>query len=159
MSKQDIADFCNTYNACSDGRDWALDNCDSMHDVWLTARLDWLGWVATRPGVLSERDLRLFACWCARQVWHLLTDERSKNAIVVAEKYAVGEATTDELDLAWAAPEWSAAACAAATWAAKAAAEADAVWAAAVWAAAAQKVAQAEYLRERFNPFLKEGTK
>jgi len=185
MSRHEVVDFCHTHYACADGRDWALNSCDSMHEVWLKARPDWVVWVATRQGVLPERDLRLFACWCARQVWHLLTDERSKNAVIVAEKYAVGEATTDELKAAcaetWAAEaaaaeaaltaeacaEWSSAAAAAAEaaeacveWSAAAAA---AEWAACAWAAeeeeVAAKLAQAAYLRERFSPFLKEGKK
>jgi hypothetical protein len=45
----------------------------------------------------NEKNLRLFACWCVRQIWHLLTDERSRNAVTVAEKYANGEATQEEL--------------------------------------------------------------
>ena len=50
----------------------------------------------------AERDklARLFACWCVRQIWHLLTDERSRTAIEVAERYAVGEATHDDLKAA-----------------------------------------------------------
>jgi len=50
----------------------------------------------------AERDklARLFACQCVRQVWHLLTDERSRTAIEVAERYAVGEATHDDLKAA-----------------------------------------------------------
>lgn len=55
---------------------------------------------ATRcvPGV--DRDLRLFAVWCARQVQHLMGDERSINAIDTAERYANGEATDAELTAA-----------------------------------------------------------
>ena len=50
----------------------------------------------------AERDrlARLFACACARQVWHLLTDERSRAVIDVAERFAVGAATQDELNAA-----------------------------------------------------------
>ena len=51
----------------------------------------------------ADRDLRLFAVWCARQVQHLMTDQRSINAIDVAERFANGSATIEELATAWAA--------------------------------------------------------
>jgi hypothetical protein len=51
----------------------------------------------------NDKNLRLFACWCVRQIWHLLTDERSRNAVVVTEKYANGETTGEELAAARAA--------------------------------------------------------
>ena len=44
-----------------------------------------------------DREKRLFAVWCARQVQHLMHDQRSIDALDVAEKYANGEATEDEL--------------------------------------------------------------
>jgi len=44
-----------------------------------------------------EREMRLFAVDCARQVQHLMTDARSISAIDVAERYANGEATEEEL--------------------------------------------------------------
>ena len=47
-----------------------------------------------------DREIRLYAVWCARQVQHLLKDQRSIDAIYVAEKYANGQATQDELDAA-----------------------------------------------------------
>ena len=54
-----------------------------------------------------DREIRLFAVACARDVQHLMRDERSINALDVAERYANGEATNDELiaalDAAWAA--------------------------------------------------------
>jgi len=56
----------------------------------------------------NDKSARLFACWCARQVWHLMTDKRSRNAVEVAERHANGEATDEELAAAWAAA-WDAA--------------------------------------------------
>lgn len=47
-----------------------------------------------------DRDARLFAVWCARQVQHLMTDQRILNALDVAESFANGNATEDERDAA-----------------------------------------------------------
>ncbi len=53
----------------------------------------------------NDKTARLFACWCARQVWDLLTDERSKEAVVVTERFANGDATEEELSAARAAAQ------------------------------------------------------
>ena len=50
-----------------------------------------------------DKEKRLFAVSCARQIQHLLKDDRSINAINVAEKFAKGEATSEELEIAYAA--------------------------------------------------------
>ena len=44
-----------------------------------------------------DREIRLYAVWCARQVQHLMTDKRSIDAIDVAERFANGLATENEL--------------------------------------------------------------
>lgn len=94
-----------------------------MEEVWEKAKPNWLVWVATRPSVLTDKELRLFAVFCARQVQHLMTDPRSIEAIDVAEKYAQGKASNDELSTADAAARAAArAATDAAAWAADAAA-------------------------------------
>jgi hypothetical protein len=86
-----------------------------------------------------DREARLYAVWCARQVQHLMTDQRSLAALDAAERHANGEATDEELDAAWDAAgaaawaaEWAAA------WDAAGATARDAAWdaaRAAAWAA------------------------
>lgn len=44
---------------------------------------------------------RKFAVWCARQVQHLMKDQRSIDALDVALRHADGQATDDELAAAW----------------------------------------------------------
>ncbi len=85
-----------------------------------------------------DREIRLLAVWCARQVQHLMTDQRSLEAMDVAERFANGNSDDDELSAAgtsaWAAEEDSdddelsaaRAAARAAAWAA----EEDSAWAA-----------------------------
>jgi len=58
-----------------------------------------------------NRVWRLYAVWCARQGQYLMTDQRSLNALGVAERYANGQATDKELSAAKDAAEdaWGAA--------------------------------------------------
>ena len=48
-----------------------------------------------------DREIRLYAVWCARQVQHLNTDPRVSDCIDVAERFANGEATDEERAAAW----------------------------------------------------------
>jgi hypothetical protein len=81
----------------------------------------------------NDRTLRLFAVWCAREALKLTgnPDPRSVNACDVAERFANGEATQEELAAAWdaAGAAWDAAGDAARDAAGDAAR--DAAWAAA----------------------------
>lgn len=177
-----IESFCDRHGECYDGKEWEFENCSTMSDVWERAKPEYLIWIATRHGVLDDKTMRLFACWCVRQVWHLLDDERSRNAVVVSEKFANGVATKEEFaaarDAAWAAARATAYAdarngvWASARYAAWAAARADArgsaqdaAWATACAAAryatraatreaawAATREAQAKWLRENAKP-------
>lgn len=45
----------------------------------------------------GDRDIRLFAVWCARQVQHLVADERSVKVLDDAEQFANGLCSEEEL--------------------------------------------------------------
>ena len=136
-------DFLKAHSACKNGAKWALSIGGDMADVWDAmieqGKHEWLIWTVTRPNVFTDSVLRKLACRLIREtplhdgrtVWDSLTDERSRRAVEVAERYAVGKATAQELDAAHAAV-WAAARDAAA----RDAARDDAAYDAAVWAAA-----------------------
>lgn len=76
-------------------KDWkgtVLDICN-MDDVKSEDKL----WVVLREEFISEKVLRLFAVACCREIQHLMTDPRSLKALDVAEAYANGKATKEEL--------------------------------------------------------------
>ena len=105
-----------------------------------------------------DKEIRLFAVWCARQVQHLMKDHRSINALDVAERFANGDATKEALDTAGDSARdaardvagdaaWDAARDSA--WAAAWAAAGGAAWiAASAAASAAQETKFREMLRE-----------
>ena len=119
----------------------------------------------------EDRKIRLFAVWCARRVQHLMTDPRSIKALDVAEAYANGTATLEELeeakDAAWAAARaaarnaaWSAARAVAwaAAWSAARGAAWDAVTAARYAATAADYTAEIQAQTQELLRICKETT-
>ena len=56
-------------------------------------------WVVLRNEFFTDKELRLFACRCAREALKLVEnpDPRSINAIDVSERFANGLATSEEL--------------------------------------------------------------
>jgi hypothetical protein len=134
-----ISNILREHDACKEAIEWIESNgITTLADAWDKCHIpEWMLWLHANDIIkIDDRTLRLFACRCIREtpigdgrtVWDLLTDERSRNALEVAEKYANGEVTDEELSAARAAAR--AAAMDAARAAARAAAR-DAAWAAA----------------------------
>jgi hypothetical protein len=63
---------------------------------WLTSD-DLVAMLRFLSGRVSRRKKRLFGCAVCRDIWPLLTDERSRQAVEVSERYADGLADEDEL--------------------------------------------------------------
>ena len=126
-------------DACSEGYAWARAKCATLREVWDSARPDLLIWVATREGVLEDRTLWEFACWCAEQAlpyWEAVyqDDKRPQQAIEARRGWLRGEVSDEQLAAARAAAG-------AAAWAAAGAAAGDAAG-----------DAQAAWLREHATP-------
>jgi hypothetical protein len=78
--------------------EWVEDR--TLEQAWGEChRGDWMLWLAQKRGV-DHRKLTLAKAKCARLVIHLMKDERSRNAVEVAERYGNNEATREELDTA-----------------------------------------------------------
>ena len=147
-TKQTVLDkLLVTYKACDEAIEWAKAYKTTSAAWKACTNPQWMLWALEATGVMDDKKRRLFSCWCVRntplldgrKVWDLLTDKRSRKAVEVAERFADGRATEDELNAAWGAANaaWGAA------YAARGAADAargaaDAAWGAAkpAWEAA-----------------------
>lgn len=56
-------------------------------------------WLICRPDFMSDKDLRLFAVWCARRLLKIknITNQKYIDILNIVERYANGLATTSEL--------------------------------------------------------------
>ena len=85
-------------NACSEAIEWAENR--TLEQAWNDCeRGDWMLWFAEKAGV-ELRPLTLAKARCAKLVIHLMEDARSINAVEVAERFGLGTATREELDVA-----------------------------------------------------------
>ena len=145
-------DYLESLQACKKAIDYAA-GFATLQSSWdACARGDWMLWLIGRTiDRTNETELRkitLAKARCAKLVIHLMKDERSRNAVEVAEQFGLGNATRQELDAAYAAAAAFAAAYAAyAAYAASASANANAnadadAAAAAAYAAAENKILQ-----------------
>lgn len=80
--------------------DWKLDDSVEMSDAWQSLTFRQMLSLATFEGVLTDQELRMLSVVAARQVQHLLRCDETRYAIDVAEKFANGEATIEELTAA-----------------------------------------------------------
>ena len=146
MNALQFAEYLKSINACDPACKWQEGK--DLETVWNTCeRGDWMIWLLVNSeNEVTDRELRLIAVKCARQVQHLMKDGRSINALDVAERFANGEATQEELNAAGDAARAAGDAAWAAAWeAARAARDA---------ARAAARAKQAEIVRE-FVPMIK----
>lgn len=81
------------YYSDDDNEDYTLIDILDREDIPVIDRL----WVVTK--LIPEKEARLFAVWCARDALKLVDnpDPRSIEACNVAERFAHGKATKDEL--------------------------------------------------------------
>ena len=133
------------------GKTKADDEPLSLLEILKSNGLDYALW-CLRAVDGHDKEIRLYAVWCARQVQHLMTDKRSLDALDVADAFANGKVTKKELaaardaarDAAWSAALAAAGAAAGAAWAA---AEAAALAAARDAAGAARATQEKELIR------------
>jgi hypothetical protein len=120
-------------DACNSATEWANDYKTIEEIVANCHRGDWLLWLAKKVD-MELKPLTLAKVRCTQTVIHLMKDERSLNALKVAEKFALtDEVTLDDLKNAAAYAADAVAAYAAYT--ADAAADAVAAYAADAYAA------------------------
>lgn len=161
----DHIEYLKSLEACSAAVQWASQYID-LATAWDNChRSDWMLWLNCEADLLDDRTRRLLACAFVRRtplgdgrtLWDLL-DDKGRNAIEVAERYANGDATDEESDAVRAAADAAVRYATRSVESAARAAVGGATWGA-KWEAAwdAALAAQADIIREiAGNPFRKD---
>lgn len=118
--------------ACKESKGWCEGK--TLNKAWKECtNPNWMFWLLQNHKTeTTDSQYRIIAIKCAREVQRLMKDQRSINALDVAERFANGGATKKELDAAWAAARDAAG---------------DAAWAAA-WAAAGVAAGTAAWVKQ-----------
>jgi hypothetical protein len=74
-------------------RSWAEIWRNCRDPRWLIWMLEWVS--------CSDAELRLFACWCARQSWRIVGEVIYEDMVEMAEQYSLGEAGRQEMATLW----------------------------------------------------------
>jgi hypothetical protein len=97
-------DYILSLNPCDNGRDYIdrfrLSN-KSFKEAWNECpRGDWMLWLTSKINV-DIHIISLAKGHCAKTVYHLMKDERSKDAVVAAINFSRNLITQDELNAAY----------------------------------------------------------
>jgi hypothetical protein len=93
-----ISEFCRAHKADDQDEEWALANCQTMHEVWSTAEPELLLWVATRCGVLSHRDCVRIAYQATKHVEHVMPDPSWFGySLNLVNQWTMGEDISEEI--------------------------------------------------------------
>jgi hypothetical protein len=108
MNTQINNELIRSFDPCYDPADICSENETLSIKEWIEKYVDKVNlkqdiiWLICRNDFMSDRDLRLFAVWCARSTYQFCEtiDQRSIDAVDCSERFANGNATTDELSAA-----------------------------------------------------------
>jgi hypothetical protein len=94
-----IAELIEKHDPCISGKQWLIDNnIQTVAEAYdKCERSDWLIWLLVEVKGIDKKQRIELGCKIIRTIWHLLTDDRSKTAIKVAERWCRGEANDEEL--------------------------------------------------------------
>ena len=143
---------------------WGADTPVPLGEVLKVCGLDDALWCLRAIIEPADKEIRLFACDCAERVLPIFEkaypkDKRPRQAIEVSRRFALGQATKEELEAAWEAARATLAA-AGTAWEAARVAAWEAARAAALEAArVAAREAERQWQKERFLELLNKGGK